>query len=415
MKNLRPFYLLVITQTLSLIGSRMTSIAVGIRVTLETGQAAPLLLVAFFNELPPMLLGSAAGVLIDRWPRKWVMVLADAGQAVGSLLLLASFLSGAFQLWHLYAVSLMQGVFAMFQAPAQDAVTTVLVNDAQRDRANALKQMSFPLAGVIAPAVTGLLYPLIQISGIIAIDMLTFVIAVGVVARMRIPQPPASTENQQAAGGFWRELRGGLAYLWERRALLWLVLYFTIINFLLNGPLGLNIPYLLRITGSETQTGLILTAESLGALAGGAAIVMRGGRRRMHIILPSFLLTGAMFILYGTSRTPLLLAVSLFLLLFTLPLTWGLYTSLLQVKTPADMQGRMFSLTGQLGFAASTTSFLLTGPLVDNVIEPATSAPGLGIGALLVGVGVVILILTAIMFTLKSVRDIEMTLPDYGE
>ena len=357
---MNTFYLLVVTQTLSLIGSRMTSIAIGIRVTLETGQAAPLLLVAFFNELPPMLLGSAAGVLVDRWPRQWVMVIADAGQAVGSLLLLASFTSGNFQLWHLYAVALMQGVFAMFQAPAQDAVTTILVADAQRDRANALKQMSFPLAGVIAPAVTGLLYPLIQISGIIAIDMLTFVVAVGVVARMHIPQPQTSAEGQRVAGNFWRELRGGLAYLWTRRALLWLVLYFTVINFLLNGPLGLNIPYLLRITGSETQTGLILTAESLGALAGGAAIALRGGRRRMTIILPAFMLTGLMFILYGSSRTPLLLAISLFLLLFTLPLAWGLYTSLLQVKTPPDMQGRIFSLTGQLGFAASTSSFLLT-------------------------------------------------------
>ena len=163
---MNTFYLLVITQTLSLIGSRMTSIAIGIRVTLETGQAAPLLLVAFFNELPPMLLGSAAGVLVDRWPRQWVMVIADAGQAVGSLLLLASFMSGSFQLWHLYAVALMQGMFAMFQSPAQDAVTTVLVADAQRDRANALKQMSFPLAGVIAPAVTGLLYPLMEIAAL---------------------------------------------------------------------------------------------------------------------------------------------------------------------------------------------------------------------------------------------------------
>jgi MFS transporter, DHA3 family, macrolide efflux protein len=244
---------------------------------------------------------------------------------------------------------------------------------------------------------------------------LTFVVAVAVVARMHIPQPATSAESRQATGSFWRELRAGLAYLWTRRALWWLVLYFTIINFLLNGPLGLNIPYLLRITGSETQTGLILTAESLGALAGGAAIALRGRRRRMTIILPAFVVTGLMFILYGTSWTPLLLAISLFVLLFTLPLTWGLFTSLLQVKTPPDMQGRIFSLTGQLGFAASTTSFLLTGPLVDNVLEPAASTPGAGIGLLLVAVGVVIIMLTMVMFMLKSVRDIEVRLPDYGE
>ena len=119
---LRTFYILVLTQTLSLIGSRMTSTAIGIRVSVDTGQAAPLLLVAFFNELPPMLFGSAAGVLVDRWNRRWVMMLADAGQAVGSLLLLASFLSGSFQLWHLYVIVLLQGTFAMFQSPDRKSV-----------------------------------------------------------------------------------------------------------------------------------------------------------------------------------------------------------------------------------------------------------------------------------------------------
>ncbi len=160
-----------------------------------------------------MLFGSAAGVLVDRWNRRWVMMLADAGQAVGSLLLLASFLSGSFQLWHLYVIVLLQGTFAMFQSPAQDAVTSVLVADVHRDRANALKQMAFPLAGVIAPAVTGLIYPLVGIAGVVLVDMITFLIAVAVVFRMHIPQPPPAKKAKTASGSFWRELRGGLAYL----------------------------------------------------------------------------------------------------------------------------------------------------------------------------------------------------------
>ena len=96
----------------------MTTTAIGIRISVETGQAAPLLLVAFFNELRPLLLGSVAGVLVDRWNRRWMMMLADTGQALGSLLLLASFMSGSFQLWHLYVIVLLQGTFSMFQSPA---------------------------------------------------------------------------------------------------------------------------------------------------------------------------------------------------------------------------------------------------------------------------------------------------------
>ncbi|MEP6986303.1 MAG: MFS transporter [Chloroflexota bacterium] len=423
--TLRTFYTLVLTQTLSLIGSRMTSIAIGIRVSVDTGQAAPLLLVAFFNELPPMLFGSAAGVLVDRWDRRWVMMLSDAGQAVGSLLLLASFLSGSFQLWHLYVIVFLQGTFAMFQSPAEDAVTSVLVADAHRDRANALKQMAFPLAGVIAPAVTGLIYPAVGIAGVVAVDMITFLVAVAVVFRMHIPQPPPSEEGKAASGGFWRELRGGLAYLGSRRALLGLIVYFTIFNFLLNGPLDLGIPYLIKITGSESTTGLLLAAMNAGALVGGAAITLRRKTwKRINVFMPAFLLTGAMFIVYGTSRSPIPLAISMFWLLFTLPLGWGLFTSLLQSKTPPDMQGRVFSVFSQLGFVASTTSFLLVGPLVDRVLEPAVKPgwaftpivgdqPGAGMGLVLVVVGGVILVMTIVTYALPVIRRIETDLPDY--
>lgn len=403
----------------------MTTTAIGIRISVETGQAAPLLLVAFFNELPPMLLGSVAGVLVDRWNRRWVMMLADTGQALGSLLLLASFMSGSFQLWHLYVIVLLQGTFSMFQSPAEDAITSVLVVDAHRDRANALKQMSFPLAGVIAPAITGLIYPLVGIAGVVTVDMITFLIAVAVVFRTHIPQPPPSEEGKAASGGFWRELRGGLAYLGARRALLGLMIYFSILNFLLNGPLDLSIPYLIKVTGSESLTGLLLAAMNAGALVGGAAIALRRKTwKRIHVMMPAFLLTGAMFIVYGTSRTPLPLAISMFWLLFTLPLGWGLFTAMLQSKTPPDMQGRVFSVFNQLGFVASTSSFFLVGPLVDRVLEPAVKPgwaftaivgdqPGAGMGLVLVVVGGVILVMTIGTYALKAIRRIETDLPDY--
>jgi MFS family permease len=425
--RLRTFYILVITQTLSLIGSRMTSVAIGLRVFADTGQAAPLLLVSFFNELPAMLFNSLAGVWVDRWDRRWVMMLADAGQAVGSLLLMLSFLSGHFQLWHLYAVALTQGVFAMFQEPAKGAVVTMLVPENQRDRANAVQGMAHPLAGVLAPALTGLLYTIIGLAGIVFIDLATFFVAVFAVYWMHIPRPPQSEESRAVTGGFWRELAGGFRYLKARPALLGLVIYFTIMNFLLNGPLGLLIPYLVTITGSEALTGLILSAESLGGFIGAALLAAYSGRirSRIRVIAPALLLVGVMFLIHGTTRSPIVLAMSIFLLIGGLQI-WALYTSILQVKTPPDMQGRVFSITGQLGYLGATTSFLLIGPLVDHVAEPAVttpvwqifapfvgSQPGAGMGLVLLMTGVIILLLTLATFALPAIRRLEVQLPDY--
>jgi len=147
--------------------------------------------------------------------------------------------------------------------------------------------------------------------------------------------------------------------------------------------------------------------------------------RRVPVFLCAFLVTGVMFLFYGTSRSALPLALSMFALFFTLPLAWGLFTSLLQLKTPPDMQGRVFSVFAQLGFIASTASFLSVGPLVDQLLEPAAlrpdwafaglvgAQPGSGMGLVLLGAGVVILVLTVSLFLTPAVRRVEAALPDY--
>ncbi len=422
------FYMLVITQTLSLIGSRMTAVALGIWLYTTTGQTTPLLLTAFFAELPGMLGGSVAGVLVDRWPRKRVLLLADAGQAVGSLLLLFSFTSGAFQLWHLYAVAVLQGTFNALQGPAERATVTLLVPPEHRDRANALQELAFPLASILAPVLSSLVYTFAGVSGVIAIDLGTFVLAVCVVGLLQIPQPPATTEGGAGRGNFIAELRGGLRYFRQRPALLILVMYMTFMYFLLNGPLEVAIPYILAVTGNSTQLGIMLAIMSAGAFAGGLLVTMFGSiRPRMNVILAGSILTGTMFLAYGVARSLPLLGLSLFLLMLPLPATGALFTSILQVKTPPDLQGRVFALVGQLALLGSTVSFLLTGVLVDRVLQPAVGrpfwrwlaplvgqSPGAGIGLLLVMTGLLIISSTALTWSQRAVRHLEADLPEYA-
>src|SRR5215204_6070164 len=128
-QNLRTFYTLILTQTFSQIGSRMTGLALGIYVYNQTGEATPLALVALFSFLPQALISSVAGVLADRWDRRYVMVISDAGQALGTLILLGTFLTGSFSLPLLYAITLIQAVFGVFQHPAFQASMTMLVPD----------------------------------------------------------------------------------------------------------------------------------------------------------------------------------------------------------------------------------------------------------------------------------------------
>jgi DHA3 family macrolide efflux protein-like MFS transporter len=427
MRNLRTFYTLTVTQTLSLIGSQMTDVGVGIWVYARTGDVTPILLTSFFLEIPGFFVGGLAGVLADRWDRRHTMMLGDAGEAVGTLLLMFSFLSGHFQLWHLYAASLFKGVFVTFQEPAADAAITMLVPETHRERANGIKEMAFPLAGVIAPILSGMLYPLIGVMGIVLIDLLTFVAAVMVVFMLHIPRPAVTAEGAAAQGSMWQEMFGGLRFLIGRRALLGLVLYSTFVNFLLNGPLGLSIPYLTSITGSEATVGLLLGVMSAGALTGATIIAAWGGTRpRIHTLLPGSMLAGAAMIGYGVVRAPALLGAAVFVALMPLPVNNAVFKSLLQAKTPPDMQGRVFAFVFQLMSLSAPLSFLLTGPLVDRMIEPAVGghgwslvAPlvgtrtGAGMGLVILSAGAVIILTTVLVYVVPAIRHVEANLPDY--
>jgi MFS family permease len=191
--------------------------------------------------------------------------------------------------------------------------------------------------------------------------------------------------------------------------------------------LDLTLPYLILLTNSETIAGSIIGVTSLGAFAGASLIAVWGGTRpRMKTIIAGLVVTGVMFILFGILRTPIPISVVLFLLFMNLPIGQTLYISILQVKSPPDMQGRIFALNEQLGYIGSTASFALTGYLVDHVINPSVGTKawewiqplvgkdaGAGIGLVEVATGVIILTATLLMFSSAPVRELESRLPDY--
>lgn len=427
MKKLRTFYVLVVTQILSLIGSRMTGIGVGLWVFDRTGNASPLLIAAFFAELPGMALGSFTGLLADRWERRHVIILGDVGQAFASCILLTSFLTDSFELWHLYLAMLIQGTFGVIQSPASQAAITMLVPETQRDRANGIKQIGFPLAGVIAPVLAGLVYRGLGLTGVIAIDLTTFLIAILVVSPIVIPRPQASEESQALATSFWREMAGGWLFLKQRKMLVLMVAYLAFIFFLINGPLELAIPYFSTLIENDAIVGTLLGVMSFGAFAGALTIAVAGKTpHRLYTILFGYLLHGLFLIAFGIARHPLLLGLSILGAMFPLPLTGALFHTLLQTKTPPDLQGRVFAVTDQLFMLTTPLSFLITGALVDQVLEPAVKGSdwktvepllgnqrGAGMGLLFVVIGLLIVIATMGMWTLRGIRHLESDLPSY--
>ena len=243
--DLATYYTLIATETVSLIGSQISGLAVSISMFGRTGHATPLALVAFFYTAPQMLAQGFGGALADRFDRRKLMLIANLGFALCSGLLLLSFTSGAFQLWHLYALTFASSLFAVLDGPAFQASVTMLVPDRHRDRANAVGQLTSPVAGIIAPAVAGVLYAAIGAPGAIMVDLAMFGAAILVLLVVRIPMPITTAVGRALAGGLWRQAFDGFRYLADRPVLLGLTVYICLVNFLVNGVGVLIAPYVL--------------------------------------------------------------------------------------------------------------------------------------------------------------------------
>jgi DHA3 family macrolide efflux protein-like MFS transporter len=427
-RRLAIYYALVVTQAVSLIGSQISEYAVGIAVFRATGHATPLALVAFFSAAPAILLGGFAGALADRFDRRRMMLIANIGFTVVSGLLLLSFASGAFRLWHLYALTLGASLFAALDRPAFQASVAMLVPDSHRDRANAIRQVTGSASSVIAPAFAGMLYALVGVVGSIAIDIASFIAAIAVLAIVRIRRPAETGEGLAMQTAVWRQAFDGFRYLAARPVLLGFCGYVSMVNFFANTALVLLTPYVLARTGSAQLLGVVLAVMNAGGIAG-ALIISVAGRigSRMNTVMLGIVGFGLFIGLAGVAHDAPAIGASLFLVLFALTFTDAPFWSIMQAKIAPDLQGRVFAAHLQVAMLMAPLAFLVAGPLADRVFEPARHqpawqsvgwlvgvGPGAGMGMMFVVAGTLILALSLAVNAIPAVRRLEADLPDHA-
>src|SRR5262245_33100279 len=102
---MRKFIIIWIGQLISTIGSGLTGFALTVWIYKETGQAAPLVYTALFSSLPVVMFSLFAGALVDRWNRRWVMILSDVGAALTTLVIFLLYTNGKLEVWHIYGSS----------------------------------------------------------------------------------------------------------------------------------------------------------------------------------------------------------------------------------------------------------------------------------------------------------------------
>ncbi len=426
---MRGFTVVWVGQFVSLLGTGMTRFALTIWAWQVTGEATALALVGFFTFAPTVLLSPVAGAIVDRSNRKLVMMISDlaAGLATVAVLLLQA--SGRLEVWHLYVTGAFTGAFQAFQFPAYSAAVTMMIPKEQYTRANGMIGLAGSASNIIAPILAGLLMGTVGVTGIMAFDVITFVVAISALLPVNIPQPASDGESEKCS--LWKDSVYGFRYIYERPSLLGLQLIFLAVNLALSLSFTLLAPMILARTRDDTVIlGTVQSAFGVGGVVGGLIISSWGGpRRRINGVVAGMFLNFVFGqILMGLGRGPLVWGAAAFSTLVLLPIVNGCSQAIWQSKVPPEVQGRVFATRRLIAQISNPLGTILAGPLADHVFGPAMmpggalapvfgwlvgTGPGAGMSLMFLFTGTLGAIVSVAAYTFKKIRNVEEILPDH--
>lgn len=431
--GLSAFVIVWLGQLVSILATSMTQFGLTIFVYETAGDAKAtamgLMQVSYIT--PFLLVSPLAGVMVDRYNRKHMMMVSDllAGAATVVILILRAL--GMLDLWHLYAASVVQGLGNAFQWPAYSAATTVMVPKEQLGRANGLWSLLEIGPNAVAPLLAGALLPVVGLTGILAFDVATFVFAIGALFLVRIPQPPRTVAGQEGQGSWLTEAIYGFRYIFARSSLLGLQLVFLFGNLFTGIGATIFAPMILIRSGqSEIALGSVMTAGAVGGIAGSLIMSAWGGtKRKVHGVLLGHVLLGVLSMtLLGLGRGVAVWMVSSFLGTLLVPWIDGSNQAIWQAKVGPDVQGRVFASRRLIAWVTQPIAPLIAGPLADYVLEPGMRAggnltglfggltgvgPGAGMALLLIVIGVLSSAVGVVGYFFPTVRNAETILPDH--
>lgn len=430
--GMAAFLVIWLGQFVSILASGMSGFALTIWMYQQTESATAMGLMQVFYITPFLLLSPIAGVMVDRYNRKLLMMISDLTAGVATIGLLLLFASGKVEFWHLYLANILYGIGNTFQWPAYSAAITTMIPKEQYGRANGLMSLLEAGPGVLAPLMAGMLLPLITINGILFLDVITFVLAIGALLIVAIPPPIQTAEGVAARGSLLHEAKFGFKYIFARPSLLGLQLIFFVGNLFSGIAFTIFAPMILARTDQNTLVfGTVETFGAIGAVVGGVIMSAWGGfKRRVIGVILGWILSGLGTMLLGIAQGLVFWAAALFFVQMLTPLINTSNQSIWQSKVAPDLQGRVFSSRRLIAWFSNPIAPIIGGLLADFIFEPAMMAgaplagtfgwlvgtgPGAGMGLEMVicGIGAALVGVVGALFA--PVRNVETLLPDHDQ
>lgn len=359
-------------QALSILGSQLVQFALIWHLTVATGSATVLATASLAGMLPQVILGPLAGTLVDRWNRRRIMLLADSLVALATVGLAVLFALNAVAIWHIYLVMFIRSLAGSFHGNAMSASTSLMVPVEHLTRIQGFNQMLNGGLNVVAAPLGALLLVLLPIEGILAVDVVTALMAILPLLFVQIPQPgriERRARAQEAKATVWQDFTAGLRYLRGWPGLLIIGLMTIGINFTIIPAFSL-LPLMVKeyFGGSAIHLSWVESAMGIGMIVGGVLLGVWGGFTRKIVTSLVGLMgmgAGTLVLALAPSSAIFLAVGGAWLVGVMTPLTMGPFFAVLQSAVEPDMQARILSLLSSVGAGMAPLGLMFAGPVAD--------------------------------------------------
>lgn len=367
----RRFLTVWFGQTVSEIGTMLSGIGAAVFVFVETGSATWLGLLTALAAVP-YLVASPFATLIDRYPRRRVMIWADLLAATGPAAALGLASVGRLEIWHLALAGFIAGLGNAFQLPASQAAVPALVATEALDRANSLKQLGPAIGLVAGPFLAAPMVAWWGIEAVLLVDLATFV--VGVLAVLAVRFDDYHDDRAVADDGSWRLMWAWLSN--DGRPLLTLMAATAVVNFVL-AFFNVSVIALSADVAGTAGAGIVLGAGGAAMIAGSVVHAQRGlAPDRVATIMRALVFMSAGLAIAALRPEFVLVTAGITIAFWAVPGVNAATSTIYHERVPASMHGRVFALRSSIGQALRPLGAALAGVTIARVATPSITAGG---------------------------------------
>ncbi len=413
----RPFTLLWIGQSISLLGDNIFTIALAWEVILLTGSSVAMGLVVVAQLIPTILFVLLGGVFADRLPRRLIMLCSDVGRGLIVLFIAANAYFHFLQFWQLILLALLFGIADSFFTPAYRSFIPQLVERENLSSANALTALSKQISQSAGPAVGAFCLSLGGVAFAFGLDGLSFIVSAACLFALGIPlvlrkkqdrqtsvAPEESSSRKQPSGqGIGTRMKEGLHYVKSVPWIWMTILLAAIANVGYAGPIMVVLPKLVRsfYHAGPWLLGILGTMGALGAITGTLIIGQFKHIRHKGVLAYTAMIASSLALIgfglpFPVSFRSYAACFASFLAGCSLSTFQIIWVTLIQTHVPPEKLGRISSVDILGSYSLLPVGLLLAGFLADRI----------GPAWVFLGGGVLILPIALVGLCLPSIRSL---------